>query len=153
MLTQESLTTSSLNDELREFAEDAQVTYDYPTYDEVVTAIKPYFPELVKQSENFTQLLESVGIVVVQKLWPKLVLSWSVADNKEEALKQVEKYSQPSYSQIRKSLNIDYHWIIKVRPNFWSYDTNELNERYGSFIELEHRPEAWIADLDYDFDD
>ena len=146
MLTQEFLTTSTLNDELREFAEEMPVVVSRLTIDEVVTAVEPYCPELIQQTKSQTELMDAVGLSAVVKLGTDTFVSWSVADNDEEAVEQLEKYSQPSYSRIRKSLGIKHHWVIKVRPNFWGYDDDELIEGYGDF-RIDKKPECWILDL------
>jgi hypothetical protein len=146
MLTQESLTTSTLNDELREFAEEMPVVVSRLTKEEVIAAIEPCFPELVRQSASLTELMDAVGLSAVVRLGKDLFISWSVADNAEDAIAQLEKFSQPSYSQIRKTLGIQHHWVISVRPDFWGYDDDELIEGYGDF-RIDNKPECWILDL------
>jgi hypothetical protein len=145
MLTQEFLTTSTLNNELREFAEEMPVVFSYPTFEEAVLAIKPHFPELVKKAEDLTQLLDDVGIVVVEKL-ADLRISWSVADNSKDAEDQLSKYSQPVYSAIRKALNINHHWVVKVDPDFLGCSDDGLMDGYGIF-RADGSPECWILDL------
>ena len=146
MLTQEILTTSTLNDELREFAEEMPVVVSRLTSEKVTTAIKPHFPELVRQATNLTELMDAVGLSSVVRLGTDLFISWSVADNYKDAAEQLEKFSKPSYFQIRKSLGIQHHWVIKVRPDFWGYDDDELIEGYGDF-RIDNKPECWILDL------
>jgi hypothetical protein len=147
MLTQEVLTTSTLNDELREFAEEMPVVVSRLTSDEVIAAIEPHFPELVRQAANLTELMDAVGLSAVVRLGADLFISWSTADNAEDAAAQRLRFSQPSYSQIRKSLGIQHHWIIKVRPDFWEYDDDKLIDGYGDFRD-DGSPECWILDLD-----
>ena len=146
MLTQESLATSTLNDELREFAEEMPVIVSSLTLNEVIAAVEPYFPELIQVSKNQIELLDTVGLSAVVRLGADLFISWSVADNDKDAAEQLEKFSQSSYSEIRKSLGIKHHWVIKVRPDFWGYDDDELIDGYGHFRE-DNKPECWLLDL------
>jgi hypothetical protein len=147
MLTQELLTTSTLNNELREFAEEMPVIVYRLSSEEAVAAVEPYFPELVNNSTYLWEFLDPCGIVVIVQLNPEIRISWSVAITTEEAQSQLMRYSEPIYSEIRKSLNINYHWVIKVRPDFWGYDDDELIARSGSFFMMEPRPECWIIEL------
>lgn len=146
MLTQETLTTSTLNDELREFAEEMPVIVSRLTSDNVIAAIEPCFPELVRQAASLAELMDAVGLSAVVRLGADLFISWSVADNDKDATEQLEKFSQSSYSQIRKSLGIQHQWVIKVRPDFWEYDDDKLIDGYGDFRD-DRSPECWILDL------
>jgi len=140
----------SLNDELREFSKTMPVVIEHPSLEAAQTAISPHFPDLLDRYHGAQELLDRVGIVVlihighgIQDTW----ISWSVADTKESALEQVVKYSQSTYCEIRKALGIQYHWVVKVRPDFWGYDDNTIVERYGGFAQLPTKPECWILDL------
>jgi hypothetical protein len=147
MLTKNPTNIAKLNDELREFAEDMPVIVVRPPREDLIAAVEPHFPELVEEATYLHEFLDPVGIAVIIQLGPDLRISWSVADSEDEAQLQLEKYSQPVYCKIRKALNIDYQWIIKVRPNFWGYDDDELIASSGSFNFLKEKPPCWIVNL------
>jgi hypothetical protein len=147
MLTKNPTNIAKLNDELREFAEDMPVIVVRPPREDLIAAVEPHFPELVEEATYLHEFLDPVGIAVIVRIGKDIFISWSVADSAEEASEQVEKYSQPVYCEIRKALGIQYHWVVKVRPNFWGYDDNTVVERYGGFAQLPTKPDCWILDL------
>ena len=147
MLTKNPTDIAKLNDELREFAEDMPVIVVRPPREDLIAAVEPHFPELVEEATYLHEFLDPVGISVIVRIGKDIIISWSVADNAEDAAEQVEKFSQPVYCEIRKALNIDYQWIIKVRPDFWGYDDDELIASSGSFNFLQEKPPCWIVNL------
>ena len=148
MTTQSTTDYATLNQELREFAEDMPVIVIRPPREELIAAVEPHFPKLVEEATYLYEFLDPVGIVVIVRIGRDILISWSVADSPEEAEKQLQKYSQPVYREIRLSLGIQYHWIMRVRPGFWGYDDNNIVERYGDFRQINPRPECWILKLD-----
>jgi hypothetical protein len=147
MLTKNPTDIAKLNDELREFAEDMPVIVVRPPREDLIAAVEPHFPELVEDATYLHEFLDPVGIAAIVRIGKDTTISWSVADNIEDASEQVVKYSQPVYREIRKALGIQYHWVVKVRPDFWGYDDNAIVERYGGFAQLATKPECWILDL------
>jgi hypothetical protein len=148
MLTKNPTDIAKLNDELREFAEDMPVIVVRPPREDLIAAVEPHFPKLVENATYLHEFLDPVGISVIVRIGKDIIISWSVADNAEDAAEQVEKFSQPVYCEIRKALGIQYHWVVKVRPDFWGYDDNEIVERHGGFAQLATKPECWILNLD-----
>jgi hypothetical protein len=123
-----------LNKELREFLEwnIGRLIY-HPNADEIVAAVEPHFSKLVEQSKYIDEILDEVGIVAIADLGSKKYgtherISYSVADNEKDAQEQLETYSQAVYKEIRNALGIDYHWVLKVYPDYWGYSSNALVE-------------------------
>ncbi|MBW4554208.1 MAG: hypothetical protein KME35_24360 [Aphanocapsa sp. GSE-SYN-MK-11-07L] len=147
MLTTTAANQSTLNQELREFAEGMPVVIYRPTAPEAIAAVQPYFPDLVEQATYLPEFLDPVGIAVIVQIGPDLRISWSVADNDEAANRQREIYNQETYCKIRAALKIDYQWIIKIRPDFWGYDDDDLIQSAGRFLLSSEKPDCWILDL------
>ena len=147
MLTQDITDLSKLNNELRAFAESILVATYQPAHAETKAAVEPYFPEIVTSFKNSEQILDEVGLSVITQLGPNLRISWSVADNAADAAVQLEQYGQSEYRAIRKAFNINNHWVIQVRPNFWGYDDDQIINGHITFDETYGSPECWILNL------
>jgi hypothetical protein len=142
-----------LNKELREFL--AYYIFQqlyYPNADETLAAVEPHFPELFEKYEYIDEILDECGIVAIEDQGSKehgnhMRISYSVADNDAEAQQQLEKYQQSVYKEIRKALEIEYHWILKVHPNFWGYDPDALYNALMVFVCDLGKPEICIIKL------
>jgi hypothetical protein len=142
-----------LNKEFREFMEwEIGGLLYHATGEEAVAAVEPHFPDFVEQTKYTDEILDEVGLVVIADLGSRKHgtherISYSVADNDKDAQEQLEKYSKPVYKEIRKAFSIDYHWILKVRPDYWGYDPGALYEARVVFECHLGKPECCIIKL------
>ena len=143
-----------LNEELRGFlAEQLGGLIFHPSHEAAIAAVQPYLPELVEETFFVEKMLDDCGLVAIADLGSRKHgtherISFSVADNDEDAQKQLEKYGQPSYWAIRKALEIDHHWILRMDESFSSYNSNTLVEAHIAF-ECDHKKaEICIIELE-----
>jgi hypothetical protein len=146
MITTTLTHQEQLNKDLRWFATMMPVRVYTPSRDKVITTVELHLPEALKNATETQDILDTIGLVVISQPNPKLTISWSAADNKEDAQKQLEKYSQPEYKKVRDALNIDYHWILLVSEDTWGNSSNCLIEAHITF-EQYGKPDCCILEL------
>ena len=146
---------TNLSHQLRQYALDTGVIQLCPTKVVLLEAIAQHFPGQISDIDNPEELLERIGIVVIEDLGhgfePKRI-SWSITNDMEVAIRQVDKFMQNAYRAVRKAFGIDYHWIFYV-PNqdLLNFDNEQLQEAIGEFRE-DGLPECWICDWFWPFD-
>lgn len=134
-----------INEWIREYARIAGPKLLHPTVEEVTGAIKDHFPELIASNLDLDQLLDTVGIQVIAD-HKDYRIAWLGTDKKEEADKLLYKFQQPSYSDVRRKLKIDYLWILNLRPNL-GHSRNDIFEADVDFSLIENKPECIIINL------
>jgi hypothetical protein len=137
------LVDSKLNEKLRNYMNSLGISLWMPTTQALHEAISSFFPEMTPKSVQET--CDSLGLPVITRIY-KTNYSMSPAKTMEEATAQLEKYSQAPYPQIRKSLNIQHHWVLKVREQTWLNSINDLVDAHTYFDEI-GEPEIFIFDL------
>jgi hypothetical protein len=143
-----------LNKELREFLEYHIHSMIYrPNADKTIAAVEPYFPELVEKFDYIDEILDECGIVAITDIGSKKQgtherISYSVADNDADAQHQLEKYSQPAYKEIRKALDIGYHWVLRIEESFRFYNSNTLVEAHMVFECDFGKPNVCVIELE-----
>jgi hypothetical protein len=147
-----SITDADLSEELRKFIIDTQLTLLVPDTEELRKAISPFFPELaegltfqVEQGVSTQSTLDTLGLPVICRIGNS-TFSMSPARTEEEARALLEKYKGIPYSQIRKDLGIQYHWILKVDKHTSSCGTDTLVDAHSYFME-DGQPEVYIVNL------
>lgn len=144
-----SETQRELNEELRHYAQSMQVVQVCPIKSIVVTAVEENFPGLLEESELLEEALEELGLVMIEDIGqgyrPKRI-SWSIADRETEAKAQLERYSDASYTALRRALDINYHWIFLVPDgDLYSQSDDALLDGLIDF-ESADKPDCWILD-------
>ena len=130
---------------IREYARYAGPKLLQPTLEMVKDAIKDDFPELAASSLDVDQLLEAIGIHVIADYGDYRV-AWFGTINAVDVDDLLANYQRKSYSKIRKSLDINYLWILNLSPKL-GYTRNDIFEADVQFSLIDEKPECAIIDL------
>jgi hypothetical protein len=91
-----------------------------------------------------SQSLEDLGIhLVFEHGQNRIALAGST--DEAEVNRVFDRHQQEAYTEIRKSLGIDYLWVLKLTN--LSHSANDLFEALCQFFDLEQKPECCIVNL------
>jgi hypothetical protein len=91
-----------------------------------------------------SQSLEDLGIhLVFEHGQNRIALAGST--DEAEVNRVFDRHQQQAYTEIRKSLGIDYLWVLKLTN--LSHSANDLFEVFCQFFDLEQKPECCIVNL------
>lgn len=130
---------------MKEYATYAGVTTFKPDFDSVLAVAKSCLQDSQLDTRSVDELLRSIGIDVIAQYGNDRI-AWLGSISESEVEEMLQKYQQPEYSKIRKSLDIEHLWILKIQDDL-GHGKRDIFEALVEFSDMDEQPECVIIDL------